>query len=105
MRIVVDRTPGAPQIRLEEAGEFGSLHIEPADPEQGISAEQLSSLGRLSGGRNVFVDPNTIRALAGARASDDSWSAGFEAMIEYAERRGWLSPAGEIRVHIIAASE
>ena len=99
MRIVVDRTPGEPRIRLEAAGEFGSLHIESAEPEHGISAGDLASLGRPSG-EHVFVDPNTIRALAGTQAADDSWSAGFDAMIEYAERRGWLSPAGEIRVHI-----
>ena len=100
MRIVVHRTPGEPQIRLEDAGEFGSLHIEPTDPERGISADELAGLGRPSGGQHVFVDPNTLRALAGIQASDESWSAGFEAMIAYAESRGWLSPAGEIRVHI-----
>ncbi|MDV7087380.1 hypothetical protein [Rhodococcus opacus] len=100
MRIVVHRNPGEPQIRLEDAGEFGSLHIEPADPEHGIPADQLSFLGRPSGAHQVFVDPEMIRALAGEQASDESWSAGFEAMIGYADRRGWLSSAGEIRVHI-----
>jgi hypothetical protein len=100
MRIVVGRIPGEPQIRLEDAGEFGSLHIESADQRQGVSPDHLSALGRPSGAYQVFVDPDTIRALAGDRASDPSWSAGFEAMIDFAERRGWLSPAGEIRVHI-----
>ncbi|BAH51418.1 hypothetical protein [Rhodococcus opacus] len=100
MRIVVDNVPGEPQIRLEDAGEFGSLHIETADPWHVVSPEHLSALGRPSGAYQVFVDPDTIRALAGERASDESWSAGFEAMIDYADRRGWLSPAGEIRVHI-----
>ncbi|MEN0135494.1 MAG: hypothetical protein AAGC80_10120 [Rhodococcus sp. (in: high G+C Gram-positive bacteria)] len=100
MRIVVDSIPGEPRIRLEDAGEFGSLHIETADPRHGVSPAQLSALGRPSGAHQVFVDPGTIRALAGERASDESWSAGFAAMIDYAARRGWLSPAGEIRVHI-----
>ncbi|MDT2006111.1 hypothetical protein FXW78_17965 [Rhodococcus opacus] len=100
MRIVVHRTPGEPQIRLEDADEFGSLRIEPADPEHSISAGDLAFLGRPSGEQHVFVDPGAIRALAGAQASDESWSAGFDAMVAYADSRGWLNPAGEIRVHI-----
>ncbi|MFD7006245.1 MULTISPECIES: hypothetical protein [Rhodococcus] len=100
MRIVVDEISGKPQFRLEDADEFGSLHIEPADPKCRIWADRLSALGRPSGAQQVFVDPDTIRGLAGEKALDPSWSTRFEAMIEFADRRGWISPAGEIRVHI-----
>ncbi|MGX6510984.1 hypothetical protein [Rhodococcus sp. SJ-2] len=38
--------------------------------------------------------------MAGKRAADRSWSASFDAMVAYARDRGWLGPAGEIRVHL-----
>jgi hypothetical protein len=100
VRIIVHREPGEPQIRLEDAGEFDSLRIEPADPGHSISAHALALLGTPSGEQHVFVEPSTIRALAGTHALDASWSAGFDAMVAYAQSRGWLSAAGEIRVHI-----
>lgn len=46
MRIVLHRRSGDPQIRLEDTGEFGSLRIEPADPEHSISTNAHACFGR-----------------------------------------------------------
>lgn len=100
MRIVVRRRSGELQLRLEDAGEFGSLRIESADPSDELSAHTLACLGRPSGEQHVLIEPSTLRALAGDHAFDASWSADFDSMVAYAQSRGWLSATGEIRVHI-----
>jgi len=60
-----------------------------------------SSLGRVApDGRHVFVWRDTVRALAGTAADSAAWQAGFDAMLAYADRSGWLTPDGAgIRAH------
>jgi len=54
-------------------------------------------------GEHIFVQRDAVRVMAGATADTEEWQAGFDAMLAYADRSGWLSPDGTaVRAHCSA---
>jgi hypothetical protein len=49
---------------------------------------------------NALIDVDLPPSLPGAPAARE-WRAGYQAMIDYAAKKGWIDPAGNaIRAHI-----
>ncbi|MDO9707173.1 hypothetical protein [Paracraurococcus lichenis] len=61
-------------------------------------AAALGPAGRLDGD-HAWISPDWLRAASG-RAGDAAWVQGFEAMLAYAAKKGWVDAAGAIRGHI-----
>ena len=70
------------------------------DPVDGLDA--LGDRGASSKEPNhLFVDTALVRALAGDLATTPEWQAGFDAMLGYAESKGWMHPSGAmIHAHL-----
>ena len=49
---------------------------------------------------HVWVSTRTLLDLAGARAGDQRWRRGFDGMIDYARRHGWVD-GDEVRMHVV----
>lgn len=48
---------------------------------------------------HAWVSVDSLAGLVGHRAADPVWRQGFEAMLDYARRRGWVE-GGAVRAHI-----
>ena len=49
----------------------------------------------------TFVDRDVLLRMAGDLAGDSEWLAGFEAMVAYAQSKGWVRESdGAIQAHI-----
>ncbi|MFG1921849.1 hypothetical protein, partial [Cryptosporangium sp. NPDC048952] len=49
---------------------------------------------------HLVLPASTLVSLAGPVADETGWRAGFDQMIEYATKKGWVDAAGGIRVHV-----
>jgi hypothetical protein len=49
---------------------------------------------------NAFVAESEVRRLAGAKAEDPEWQAGFKGMLDYAESHDWIGEDGAIQAHV-----
>jgi hypothetical protein len=55
---------------------------------------ELGRIGWLDADGNAFLAIDELKRLAGNRAHDDKWLAGFESMVEYARSKGWVGVDG-----------
>lgn len=101
MLITLDPRTGAHQ--LQDPHDFTSFAVVvPSVEDLPLVGHAVpASLGSATpDGEHVVVSRDAVRALAGPAADDPSWSAGFEEMLSYADRHGWLTPDGTgIRAH------
>ena len=82
-------------VALEEPAEFRRFSIlrHPAAPAvAGVRME----------GAHGWVAPAALRRLS-PHAGDAEWEAGFAAMLDFAQGRGWVDAAGALRAHLEAA--
>ena len=95
--------PRTGEHHLRDADDFKAFTVVVPTPDDLPLAPETvpSSLGRVAAdGRHVFVWRDAVRALAGPAADSEEWQAGFDAMLAYADRSGWLTPDGAgIRAH------
>jgi len=61
-------------------------------------ATALGAAGRLAG-EHAWISPGWLRDASGL-AGDAAWVQGFEGMVGYATRKGWVDDTGAIRAHI-----
>jgi hypothetical protein len=81
MVLEIDLSVVPPGVVLRDVDDFTSLSVALLDAQETwISTEELAQ-------------------LAGPRSHDDAWRAQFDAMLTYAESRGWLAD-GAVRAHI-----
>ncbi|MBW0103615.1 hypothetical protein [Pseudonocardia sp. KRD291] len=90
---------------MSEADTLTDLHVVTAidDPAALEEAVCTARLGRTEPGEtgHVFVDIERLRSLARTGAVRDDWDDRFDAMIAYAERKGWLDDTGNAaRAHV-----
>jgi len=52
---------------------------------------------------HTWVDPNSIKKLAGDLAQESEWQRNFEDMLEYASNKDWVNSEGAVRAHITRA--
>jgi len=99
MRIVVTRGGDVPRLaEPDDFKHFAVLAPGPVDPAS--LAEAAGELGRAEGDSHVFVDPDRLRRLPGARPDDPEWSASLDGMLAFAGSRGWIDGAGRVRAHV-----
>lgn len=84
-------------VRLFEQDDFKALSVVILE---GRSVRELSSLGLSPCDQDhVWIDRDLIPRLA-ANGGRADWRAGFDAMVAYARRQGWVDDADRIRAHI-----
>jgi hypothetical protein len=101
--VFISLDPRSGEHHLRDVDDFTAFAVVvPSTNDLPLAPETVpSSLGQVAAdGRHVFVWRDTVRALAGPAADSEEWQAGFDAMLAYAERSGWLTPDGAgIRAH------
>ncbi len=87
---------------VQDADDCGRLHVATAlDPAALRSALKLTGTGHAEDDGTVWLDVAVLRSRAQLVASADDWPHRWTAMIDYAERSGWLSPDGRmVRAHV-----
>lgn len=89
-------------VQLDEPDVFTSFKVvvEPGtDP-----ATAITPYGRLDDtGEHAFVTRAGLEALAGDRASDADWQSSLDAMLGYADSKGWTDDSGAVRAHLETA--
>lgn len=81
MYIELDLSAVPPTAELRDPDDFKRFEVVAAQPE------------------HVFVGIDELRRMAGERAEDQEWQDGFEAMLAYAESKGWVQD-GAVRAHV-----
>ncbi len=84
MYVELDLTTVPPGITLHEPDDFERFEV--------VISGTLE---------DTLVDPQYLVQLAGSRADDPEWQGRLEAMIAFAESRGWVDPSGAVRAHIV----
>lgn len=99
MRIVLTRDGQVP--RIAEPDDFKHFAVMAPGPADAASLEGATgALGRAEGDSHVFVDPDRLRRLPGARPDDAEWSASLDGMLAFAGSQGWIDGAGRVRAHV-----
>lgn len=83
---------------LLEPHNFRALHLQTDGSEEATAA--IAGLGRLADDEHVFIPTETLVTLAGPAAAGPDWRSGFDAMIAYAAKHGWVDDQGAVRLHI-----
>ena len=104
---VIGGTEEHPEARVVDIDNLSALHLalgEVTDEEAGEVLE-AAGLGRMGDGDIAFLHAGALRAQAEPRASSADWATRWDAMIEYARSKGWLSDDGaSIQVHVESAA-
>jgi hypothetical protein len=103
MDIVADLNATPPSATLADPDDLGSFKVLARGREGDTAglAAALQGVGTLAGDGHAFVGVDAVRRLAGDRAQDPEWAAGFEKMLAYAGSKGWMDDAGTaIQAHV-----
>lgn len=102
MELRVDLDSGPAGVILAEPDVFDRLAV--VVEGEGSRADLARSTARVGAlddhGEHLFIGRGELRALAGERAVSPSWLEGFEAMVAYAESKGWVDGEGRVRAHV-----
>lgn len=100
LRVDLDSSPAG--VTLAEPDAFDRLVV--VVEGEGSRADLARSTARVGSldedGEHLFIGRGELRALAGDPAISPSWLEGFEAMVGYAESKGWVDGEGRIRAHV-----
>ncbi|HEY6759140.1 MAG TPA: hypothetical protein VI318_06600 [Baekduia sp.] len=98
MYLDVDLSSHPAAIALREPDDFKAFKV--VRRGEGDLAAALGAVGRVGDEDHVFLLPDAVRALAGARGGDAGWLEGFAAMLDYAGQHGWVADDGAVRAHV-----
>lgn len=105
MHLMLD--PHSGRHVLHDARDLSSLSVVlPGAEDIPLPADAVpAGLGAVTAdGTHVLLGCDALRALAGPLADDPAWQSRFVAMVAYAGRQGWLSPAGDaVQAHCTTA--
>ena len=102
MIIDVDLTSAPTVIELLKPEDCTRFHVKArgGDPEALAAELSAAGVGRLLPTGEAMIDPRAVRRMAEGRVPAD-WDNHFDAMLQYARRKGWLDEAGEaIQAHV-----
>ena len=85
--------------RLEDPSDFRRFSVAIAPELQNTLDKAVAPIGSLASPEHIWVRPDAIRALS-PLAGDIKWAENFDAMLTYAQSKGWAGPEGAIRAHI-----
>ena len=90
----------ADTITLEDAGNFREFHVA---VDGDVAAAVAAFGGRASASErenHLWIDIAFVQELAGD-AADAEWQTQFDAMLAYANSKGWIDePANRVEAHI-----
>jgi hypothetical protein len=89
-----------PAVTLQDAADFAGFRVVAPHADAAAARAALERAGiTWLAEDHVAVPEGVVRTLAGDRAGEPGWEAGFAAMLAYAASKGWVSGAG-IRAHV-----
>lgn len=97
MRVHLTRS-GA--ITLCEPAVFDKLDVLVDPQPQELLDQAVARIGSRDGDAHVRLAPAVLRFLS-TNAGSAEWNAKFDAMIGYADSKGWLDAQGRVRAHLI----
>jgi hypothetical protein len=91
-------------LRVVEPDDCTRLSVTTALPLPELDAAlRASGLGRLEG-EAALLDAETLRAGARELATEPDWDTRWQAMLDYATGKGWVSENGrDVRAHVETA--
>ncbi len=96
--MIIDHTNGS--TRLTQADDFKGFKLLIAGSE---ARPAIAGVTWVDDG-NVLIGVDAVKALPGAPNTAE-WNAGFQAMVDYAAKKGWIDPATNgIRAHVERAT-
>lgn len=104
MIIVLDTENPAISPALVDPETFTEFSVRIVGPPVSDPRRIFPSLGHWPDAGHVFIDPETVRALADTLTDDPAWRSGFEKMYDFAQRKGWTNQTGAIRAHVDTGS-
>lgn len=90
-------------VRLEHPHDFKRFHVEIAASRAEFAALQraFAPFGTIDDEQHAWIDAGVLRAWPGL-AGDAAYQSGLAPMLDYAARKGWMSPDGKrVRAHIV----
>lgn len=96
MYLLVTAPGEKPTISLVEPDDCHRFHVAIQDLSERAAQQILEDeeVGHLSDSSTAWIKISVIRKLAQGRVQPD-WPQRFSDMLQYAERKGWLSEDGE----------
>ena len=80
---------------VRDADDCGRLHVETELSGDDLrTALTTTATGTPADDEHVWLDLATLRSRARLLATDPGWPQRWEAMVDAAQRSGWLSPDG-----------
>ncbi len=104
---VVGGTDEVPEVKVVDADDLGRLHLAlgAVTDEEADRALRDAGLGRMTGADNGVLDVAALRAAAQPQSDAADWAQRWDAMLDYARGRGWLSEDGaSVQVHVESAA-
>jgi hypothetical protein len=104
---VMTGTEERPEARVVHIDDLSSLHLALGQVTDEEAAEVLerSGLGRLQDADTAFLDVAALHAAASPRAGSADWQTHWDAMLDTARSKGWLSEDGAtVQVHVVSAA-
>ena len=108
--MIVEIVGGAeehPEARVVDVDNLTALHLALGEVTDEEADEVLvaAGLGRIEDADTAFLAAAALRAAAEPRATTPDWGTRWEAMLETARAKGWLSDDGaRIQVHVESAA-
>ena len=104
---VMTGTEERPEARVVHIDDLSSLHLALGQVTDDEAAEVLerSGLGRLQDPDTAFLDVAALHAAASPRARSADWQTDWDAMLDTARSKGWLSEDGAtVQVNVVSAA-
>jgi hypothetical protein len=99
--INLDVDPAEPQLVDADVFDALKVTVTGGDASDAGLASALATVGTLeAGGENAFLEVEALAGLAGSRAADPEWRAGFDRMVSYAAEHGWVDGEGRVQAHV-----
>jgi hypothetical protein len=108
--VIVEVVGGAdevPEVRVADVDDLTRLHLAvgAVTDEEVDSVLRGAGLGRLVDGDTGVLDVAALRAAAQPKATAADWGEKFDAMVAYAEGKGWTADDGAgLQVHVEPAA-
>ena len=96
-----------PEVRVVDVDDLKRLHLALGEVTDEEADECLrdAGLGRLTGDDDALLDVSALRSAAEPRATLADWAQQWDAMVEHARGKGWLTDDGaSLQVHIESAA-
>jgi hypothetical protein len=98
--VTVELTQAGPVVDLDDVDDFNAFKVLARGLRTQELADAFAPVGQMADDGDAFIDIEAVKRLAGERSSRSEWLASFDAMVDYARSRGWVSADGRsIRAH------